>query len=159
MFVFLITVFLQLLLFYVKPLVSSPLPIINHNYGEVTTYSSSNALQKRGYKSAWVFWYYNGSERDCGNYCLISFCIGSFIILLIILLGIYRCYRIRKFYSTGKFSWETTHHNTDSFIENEGDESEHEARRERDRRERRQDTEPSIPQTPPPPYPGNDRKE
>src|SRR5437868_6344630 len=46
----------------------------------------------------WVFWYYsnNGRNKNCGNYCILTFSIVGFIILLIILCGILRCYFIRK---------------------------------------------------------------
>ncbi|CAG8830437.1 5047_t:CDS:2, partial [Racocetra persica] len=118
MLVSLITVFPQLLLFCAQ---TFALPITNHNHnsGDVKTYDSVN-LQKRGYRPAWVFWYYSGGERDCGNYCLISFLLG----------------------------WERRH-NTEDLSENEGDEGAHEVARERrERRQETEQSVPLTP--PPP---------
>ncbi|CAG8653443.1 3079_t:CDS:1 [Cetraspora pellucida] len=151
----LIKVFLQLLLFCVEPFA---LPITNHNSGDVKTYDSV-ILQKRSYRPSWVFWYYSGNGgRDCGNYCLIAFLVGSLVILLMIICGCYRCYQVKKYYATGKFSWERRmHNNTENLSENEGDEETHDVTRER--RESRQETELPVPLTPPPPYSTEDTKQ
>src|SRR6266536_3925152 len=46
----------------------------------------------------WVFWYYssNGQDRDCANYCILTFSIVGAIILLLILCGFLSCYRIKR---------------------------------------------------------------
>jgi len=47
---------------------------------------------------SWVFWYYtnNGQNKDCGNYCVLTFGIVGGIILLLILCSCWNCYRIKK---------------------------------------------------------------
>ncbi|RIA94971.1 hypothetical protein C1645_873121 [Glomus cerebriforme] len=47
---------------------------------------------------SWVFWYYSndGQNRNCANYCVLTFSIVGAIIILIILCGILSCYRIKK---------------------------------------------------------------
>src|SRR2546421_7608525 len=50
-----------------------------------------------GRNRAWVFWYYsNDGQRDCGNYCVLTFCIVAGIILILILCGCWSCYRINR---------------------------------------------------------------
>ena len=50
----------------------------------------------RGRNRAWVFWYYSNNGRNCGNYCIITFCIIAAIILILFIFGCWSCYRIKK---------------------------------------------------------------
>ncbi|CAI2181096.1 8031_t:CDS:1 [Funneliformis geosporum] len=52
----------------------------------------------RSSKNNWVFWYYvnDGQNRDCANYCILTFSIVGIIILILILCGCWSCYRIKK---------------------------------------------------------------
>ncbi|CAG8628212.1 16837_t:CDS:2, partial [Cetraspora pellucida] len=57
--------------------------------------------------STWVFWY-GGDNRTCGNYCILTFSIVAFIILAIILFGIWKCIIIRKYYKNNEKFREST---------------------------------------------------
>lgn len=64
---------------------------------------SGSPSSKSGSSSSWVFWYYGG----CGNYCILTFSIVAFLILAIILLGIWKCVMRRKYYKNKVKSYES----------------------------------------------------
>lgn len=57
---------------------------------------SKKSLIKRVPRRTWTFFYYDDGERECGNYCIITFSIMGAILLAIILCGIWACYSAKK---------------------------------------------------------------
>ncbi len=47
-------------------------------------------------RSSWVFFYYGGGQRYCGNLCILTAVLVPTIIILIIGCGIWKCYRFKK---------------------------------------------------------------
>ncbi|WP_147411579.1 hypothetical protein [endosymbiont GvMRE of Glomus versiforme] len=61
--------------------------------------SSTTSMTRSSSGSGWVFFYYGvGGEKHCGNYCITVFSILAFLILLVIICGIWKCYEISKEY-------------------------------------------------------------